>query len=673
MDLNSSVSELPFVGPTYLSRLEKLGIKKIKNLLLHIPHRYEDYRYATSIRNVRVGESVTIRGGLISIKNIYTKTKKVMQEAIVRDETGEISVTWFNQPYLVKSLHEGDILSLSGKVGFWGRKVALVSPKYEKALGQGNIHTGRLVPIYSETSGLSSKWLRRQIRIAYQNTKGKWEEFLPQRTLTKLNLIKLPDAIKSVHFPESPEEAETARERLAFDELLLLQMSALYKKRVWMETISAHKLLINKKEIDSFVSSLPFELTNAQKRVKAEILNDFTKEFPMNRLLEGDVGSGKTVIAAIGAFVSFLNGYQSVIMAPTQILANQHFETLKTLLSPFKVRVKLITSAGTKGDSGRADVFVGTHALIHNKVDFAKVAFVVIDEQHRFGVEQRAHLTEKSAKGNKSPHLLTMTATPIPRTVALTFYGDLDLSVLDEMPKERKMITTWVVPPQKRNGAYKWISSQISNLMSQVFIVCPLIEASDKETMKDVKSAKVEYAKIVKLFPSFAIGLLHGKLKTMEKEKVIKEFSEGKVDILVATPVVEVGIDIPKATIMVIEAADRFGLAQLHQLRGRVGRSDRKSYCLLFSEAPSQKAEDRLLAMTRNISGFELSELDLKLRGPGEVFGTAQSGFPELKIANWRDIGLIKKSKRVAEEAFEKPEKYKNLHKSYQTDFNPNQ
>ena len=461
--------------------------------------------------------------------------------------------------------------------------------------------------------------------------------------------MDLPTSIKEIHFPNEPENAKKARQRLAFDELLSLQITNLKRKLAWQKNHPVYKLEIKKEEINKFIDRLPFKLTGSQEKVIDEIITDFKKPYPMNRLLEGDVGSGKTVVAATAAFIAFLNGCQSVIMAPTQILAQQHFDTLNSLLQPFKVRISLITSSISKSDLGRTDIFVGTHSLIHQKLNMDKVSLVVIDEQHKFGVEQREHLVKRVGQKNISPHVLTMTATPIPRTVALTFYGDLDLSTLNEIPKGRQKITTWIVPKEKREGAYAWINSQISNLNSQIFIVCPLIEESGAETLKDIKSVTKEFINLKKIFKEKGLGLLHGKLKLEEKNKVIDDFRNKKLDILVATPVVEVGIDIPNATIMVIEASDRFGLAQLHQLRGRVGRSDKKSYCLLFYQNESEKSKARLSAMEEGISGFELAELDLKLRGPGEIFGLKQSGIPELKIASWTDIILIKKAKEVAE------------------------
>jgi len=589
-----------------------------------------------------------------------------MQIGSVEDATGKITVVWFNQPFLIKTLYPGRLVSLSGKVGWFSRKLCLNSPDYEILDSEENetFHTGRFVPIYAETAGLSSKWIRTKIRSAFAIVPI--EEYLPQDLLTKKNLVGFKEAIREVHFPKDLKEVEVGRRRLAFNELLNLQLKSEYRKLNWSKNKVKNKLKIEKKETNQFISSLPFKLTESQEKVVTEILSDLEKDIPMNRLLEGDVGSGKTVVAAVGAFASFLNGYQSLIMAPTQILANQHYQTLKGLFDKFNLRISLITSAIKKIELGRSDIFIGTHSLIHSKVDFDKVAFVVIDEQHRFGVEQRQHLVKKSG----TPHVLTMTATPIPRTVALTTYGDLDLSILKESPKGRQKITTWVVPEQKRKGAYDWIKKQVKENKSQAFIICPLIEDSESETLADVKSVTSEFEKLKKIFKDLKLGLLHGRLKPREKEKILGSFRSRRTDILVSTPVVEVGIDIPSATIMVIEAAERFGLAQLHQLRGRVGRSDKQSYCLLFSNFHSGTAYARLKAMEKNHSGFELAELDLKLRGPGEIFGTAQSGFPELKVANWGDIELIKDAKDTAIDIIKNPSKYPILKKKlYETLF----
>lgn len=647
MDLNSPVEELPLVGPSYGRRLEKLGIVFLRDLLYHVPHRYLDFTQGSPISRAQPGEVLALKGKVVSIKNQYTRSGRKIQIGEVKDRSGKITVVWFNQPYLIRTLYPGVEVSLAGKVGWFVNKKALVSPEYEVVKkGKEKIHTSGLIPIYPETSGLSSKWLRGRIRETLPSLPI--EDYLDSQLLRKESLMPLKEAVHAVHSPKTLEEAEKARERLAFDELFFLQVRSLSRKKAWQKNKAAYRLEVNEEEVEKFMRSLPFGLTASQKEAVGEILDDLKKGYPMNRLLEGDVGSGKTVVAATCAFVSFLNGLQSVVMAPTQILATQHYETLKTLFDPYKLRVALVTGSVVKKDLGRVDIFVGTHALIHKKASFEKVGFVAIDEQHRFGVEQRQHLVKKGKKTGVSPHVLTMTATPIPRTVALTAYGDLDLSVLREMPLGRKQITTWVVPPVKREKALLWLKKQIKKQKSQAFFICPLIEESEKETMQSVKAVTKEYQELKKLFPGLKLGLMHGKLPSGKKEKVMKLFKDGEIDILVSTPVVEVGIDVPNATLMLIEGAERFGLAQLHQLRGRVGRGKKQSYCLIFSEVSSQNVLSRLKALERGLSGFELAELDLKLRGPGEIFGTRQHGFPELKIASWQDVGLITKAKRVA-------------------------
>jgi len=662
MELTSSVGSLPLVGYVYQKRLEKLDIYTIEDLLHHVPSRYVDYSKVIKIKNLKVDDIVTIRGTVNSMKNIYTKRGKKIQIAQIKDNTGTINAMWFNQPFLARSIRKGNEYSFSGKVSLFDGGKGLLSPDWENLDGKkGTIHTGRLVPIYPETSGVSSKWLRGRLSFLLNNFDAVVKEFLPPTILNNYNLEEFPTSVRNVHFPSDVKSAEKSKKRLAFNELLFIHLRNLYRKSDWNKNVAVHKLNIDTKTYKKFLDVLPFSLTKSQERSIGEVFKDLEREIPMNRLLEGDVGSGKTVVAAAAAFASFINGYQSIIMAPTQILAEQHFHTLREIFKSFKVRVALVSSAGVKADVGKTDIFVGTHALIHKKVDFDKVAFIAIDEQHRFGVEQRAHLVKKSGKKYASPHVLTMTATPIPRTIALTFYGDLDLSILEELPEGRKPITTWLVPPQKRQGAYEWINEQIKDKKVQAFIICPLIEESNKETMVQVKAATQEYEQIKKILPDLNIGLLHGKLKAGEKNQILDSFKKGDTNILVSTPVVEVGIDVQNATIMVIEAAERFGLAQLHQLRGRVGRGKVKSYCMLFTDLRSKKVQTRLAALQKTMSGFELAELDLKLRGPGEIFGRKQHGFPELKIATWQEAALIKETKAFAQKVIEKPSKYKKL------------
>ncbi|MBI3290172.1 ATP-dependent DNA helicase RecG [Candidatus Microgenomates bacterium] len=652
---NTPVSDLTFIGPVFARRLAKLGIKTLGDLLYHFPHRYEDFSLVSKIANVQPGEIVTVIGKIVSIKNEYTK-RMIIQKAVVEDETGKLDIVWFNQRFIPKNIPEGSNVSLSGKIEGLGDRLTMQSPDYEKVTGdrvQGTVHTGRLVPVYPESASVSSKWIRS--RIAQFLPKTKVSEFLPKDIVEKYNLAPINKALTNIHFPKNSADAQVARTRFAFEELFFIQLSVLERRQSWNKKKASWKIKLPKEELSKFISKLAFELTHAQKRAVEEVIGDLTNDIPMNRLLEGDVGSGKTVVAAIAAYVASVSGLQTAVMAPTQILAVQHYQTLTGLLSPHGIKVNLITGGTAKNSklkvqSVKFDVIVGTHALLHQQNVFNKLAFVVIDEQHKFGVEQRGKLLEQ--KDGSLPHVLTMTATPIPRTITLTLYGDLELSILDELPPGRIKIKTWLVPVAKRESAYGWIEKQIQE-GDQAFIVCPLIEESEIETMKDVKAATKEFENLSrKVFPKLRLGLLHGRMKPKEKDTVIDKFRKHEIDILVSTPVVEVGIDISNATIMLIEAAERFGLAQLHQLRGRVGRGNKQSYCLLFTESPSKKVVTRLRAMEEAKSGSELAELDLRLRGPGEIFGTRQHGFDQLKIANFSDFQLIKKSREAADEVF---------------------
>jgi len=648
MNLQAPVATAGRVYKLYARRLEKLGILTFEDFLYHIPFRYDNFSLISKINRVQPEEIVTIQGTVSEINNEFTKNFKRLQKAEIADETGAIEVVWFNQPYLTKIIHLNDKIALSGKIDWFLRKLVMQSPEYEIINTFPPIHTGRLVPVYPETRGITSKWLRRQTYQLIENNKDQFIEYLPESTIVDHSLMGLNKALEQMHFPQSLENVEKSRQRLAFDELFLLQLSAMNRKLNWNKNLISNPFSIDKfkVETDKFLGKLPFTLTNAQKRVIEEIFKDLSLTKPMNRLLEGDVGSGKTVVSAIAMFLSHLNGFQSVLMAPTEILAQQHFKTISQLLTPFKIKVGFATGS-QKTKIKDFDVMVGTHAVLEKGISFDKLGLVVIDEQQRFGVEQRAIIRGKG----KNPHLLTMTATPIPRTIALTLYGDLDLSILDEMPHGRKQIKTWLVPPEKRENAYSWIEKQINDTKSQVFIVCPFIEES--ETMQTVKAASKEFENLRKnVFKNLKLGLLHGKMKAKEKEAILNKFRDGKIDILVATPVVEVGIDIPNATIIVIEASERFGLAQLHQLRGRVGRGDKQSYCLLFTESLSPQTLERLKAMEKHNVGSELAELDLKLRGPGEIYGTAQHGRKMLKIASFSDFELIQKVRREAEKIF---------------------
>lgn len=665
----------------YASRLEKLNIFTLRDLLWHFPFRYENYSNISPIAAIQAGDMITIQGQLVAIKNQYTRSHMTMQKATVTDATGTIDITWFNQPFLTRSMHIGDKLSLSGKIEIFARKLTMQSPDYEVLFpGQEPIHTGRLVPIYPETRGVSSKWLRRQIYRLIQELKTTDEhfftEFLPESIVAKNSLLSLDNAFTQIHFPSNLISAAKARERLSFDELFLMQTQAMIRKKTWERETHGHAFATQSfdKEYTKFLNSLPFTLTNAQQKALQHIFADISQEKPMNRLLQGDVGSGKTIVATAAMYIAYLNGFQSVLMAPTEILATQHFATISNLLKPFGVQIDLVTgshkgkASSVKGKAKKkkplnpspfplhTDILVGTHAVLSKNITFNKLGLVVIDEQQRFGVEQRGIIR---AKG-ENPHLLTMTATPIPRTVALTMYGDLDLSYLDEMPKGRKQIKTWLVAPEKREAAYEWLEKEIREHDSQAFIICPFIEES--ENMTTVKAATVEFERLQRnVFPHLKLGLLHGKQKAKEKDLVLKDFTEKKFHILVATPVVEVGIDIPNATVMLIEASERFGLSQLHQLRGRVGRGDKQSYNLLFTESKNPLTIQRLKAMETSNVGAELAELDLKLRGPGDIYGTAQHGVPKLKVASFSNFPLIEKAKAAATDIFMHIEKYPAL------------
>lgn len=653
MQLTTPIREAGLAYRMKSSRLEKLGIFTLEDLLNHIPFRYEDYRNTTSISRLQIGETAVISGTMLELANEYTRRKFVIQKGQIKDSSGIIPCVWFNQSYITRVISIGDTVGLVGKMVFSGRTRVFQVKDYEVLGSSNGIHIRGLVPVYNATAGLSPKWLRNKIYELLLTHKD-IEDYLPESIRKSLDYPSLADALHNIHFPNNESEIEKARERLSFDELFLLQLGALERKKEWDKKRISSPFAIDNKKIDNFIQKLPFTLTESQKAAVDDILKDVSKEIPMNRLLEGDVGSGKTVVAAIAMYASYLNGFQSVLMAPTEILATQHFKTIKDLFEPLGISVGLQTGS-VKSSASNSDfsILIGTHALIQKSVTFKKLGLVVVDEQQRFGVAQRAILREKGV----NPHFLTMTATPIPRTALLVMYKDLDISLLKDMPKGRKKIKTWLVPPIKRKSAYAWIKDQIiqSGKKNQAFIVCPFIEES--ESALTVKAATKEFEHLSKIeFKGLKVGLLHGKLKAKEKNDILRDFKEGKYQVLVATPVVEVGIDIPNATIMVIEAADRFGLAQLHQLRGRVGRNDLESYCLLFSESENETVLTRLKSMEVTHTGFELAELDLKLRGPGEMYGTAQHGHSGLKIARFSQFELVDTAKLEAEKILPKLE-----------------
>ncbi len=662
--LNKSLDKVLRTTKIHLGRLELLGVKTVKDFLLYFPRTYNDTREFTKIAEIRTDEVCTIKGQLTSLFNIRTKTGKKITRGVLTDETGTIGVVWFNQPHLTRMLPRKSEIILSGKIKFAFGKITLQSPSYELIKKEEEqIHSGRIVPVYHETEGINSKWIREKLKPLIDYWIDLFEEYIPEDILKEHNLIDFKTAIRCVHFPDDPELLEKSKKRLAFDELFLLQLKVLQKRWYWqnINKKDSKNIEIKKEVLKDCIDNLPFTLTNAQNKTLKEILKDLGKPFPMSRLLQGDVGSGKTIVAALATLNVVKNGYQVAIMAPTEILAKQHYQGFIKTLKAYSLNIQFIagsTSAKQKDEiirqmkTGTVDIMIGTHALIQERIGFRNLGLAIIDEQHRFGVKQREIL-----KSYDSPHLLAMTATPIPRTLAITVYGDQDLSLIDELPKGRQKIITRLVPEKKRIEAYRWIEDQVKK-GRQAFIICPLINESD---VLEVKSVLKEYAYLSEhIFPDLKVGLLHGKLKQEEKDRIMEEFNDNKLNILVSTSVVEVGIDIPNASIVLIEGTERFGLAQLHQFRGRVGRGEHQSYCFLFTGSLSEEGRIRMKSMEKYTCGFKLAEIDLEIRGPGEIYGIRQSGIPDLKMASLTDLETIEKARKSAQKIIDKDPKLEN-------------
>jgi ATP-dependent DNA helicase RecG len=678
LTLDSSITNLNKIGSATANKLKKIDIISIRDLIYYFPFRYEDFSEAIRIKDLKVNTKVNIVGTIELIQNKKSRVKKMnITEALLSDKSGTIKVIWFNQPFVGRVLKPGNSVSLSGKIDNDFSGLVMKSPEYEKNIKK-SVHTQGLVPSYPLTQNLSQKQLRFLISEALKLI-PLLDEWLPENTIKKYNLYGIKKALQKIHFPVSLKEAEEAKKRLGFDELFLTLLKSQIAKAE-LQKAQAEKFKFKEKETKKFVKALPFILTDAQKKASWEIIQDIEKEKPMSRLLEGDVGSGKTVVAALAMLNVGLNKKgQSALMVPTEILAEQHYHNLKKLFKDTKIKIGLFTRSIKKVNSeeekikpgeiqsalrvkklissGELKIIIGTHALIQEKIKFKDLGLAIIDEQHRFGVEQRKMLTQKSGNNKTIPHLLSMTATPIPRTLAMTIYGDLDISYIKEMPLGRKAVITKVVAEINRISAYNFIKNEIKK-GRQSFVICPLIDISDK---LGVASVKEEYLKLSKkIFPNLKVDMIHGKLKTEEKQDIMKKFKSGKTDILVSTSLVEVGVDIPNATMMIIEGADRFGLAQLHQFRGRVGRGKEQSYCFLFTESKSEKTLERLSALSKYSDGFNLSKIDLKFRGPGEVYGIAQKGFPELRVASIFDYELIKIAREAVLDIIEKDPDLKN-------------
>ncbi|MHB0999468.1 MAG: ATP-dependent DNA helicase RecG [Armatimonadota bacterium] len=656
-DLDTEVRFVKGVGDRLSKFMGKLGIFTARDLLAHYPARYEDRTHFCRIQELMPGKPATIRGRVLVADNTRTpRSQMMLTRVVIQDDSGSVNLVWFNQWYLKNKFFKllGKEIIVFGTPQFGNRGVEIVGPEWEEVDdGADPLSSNRIVPVYPLTDGLFQGNIRKIIYQALDKFLPAVDDILPPEILDKRDLVDQACAIKNIHFPEGKDAYEVARYRLVYEEFFLLQLALALRKQNFTASEPGIAFNVTPECTQEFYGSLPFQLTGAQQRVIAEITRDMSRPVAMNRLLQGDVGSGKTVVAVAAMMVAIHNGYQAAIMAPTEILAEQHYIVFSRLLKELGIEPVLLTGSCTAAakrkareliSSGEAKIAIGTHALIQGDVEFNRLGLAIIDEQHRFGVMQRAALREKGW----NPDVLVMTATPIPRTLALTVYGDLDLSVIDELPPGRKSIRTHWKTGDQRDNVYGGIR-QLINQGRQVYIVCPLIEESEKLQAK----AATELAEHLRndVFPDLNLELLHGQMKTADKDDVMRRFRDGETHVLVSTTVIEVGVDVPNACVMIVEDAERFGLAQLHQLRGRVGRGDHQSYCVLVADPKTDEGRERLQVMTRTTNGFEIAEEDLRIRGPGEFYGTRQSGLPSLRIANvLRDVDILEISR---EDAFE--------------------
>lgn len=651
LPLDGEVQYLKGVGPRMATLLKRLGITNVQDLLYHLPHRWEDRSTFRPIRDARDGVVEVVRGKLGPLRKKQPRRGLTILSASLSDGSGSLTLTWFNQHYLAKQLKPGKTLIAVGKVERKFNGTQINSPEVE--FDDSGMHSGRVIPVYPLTGSLSQKWLRKLQYSVVPTYAPLLKEFVPASILKQQQFPSRPLAVLEYHWPRSLSLVDLARRRLAFEELFLLQLEiALQRQSREREPRTVH--YANLENTEEFLKLLPFTPTGAQSRVMGEIVQDLQRDTPMNRLLQGDVGAGKTVVAAFAAWIAIRNGFQAAVMAPTEILAEQHYQKLCQMLEPAGIRVGMLSGSMRKKakrqtyealEAHQVDLCVGTHALIQEGVHFARLGLAVVDEQHKFGVMQRTTLRQKGHGNN--PDLLVMTATPIPRTLALTLYGDLEVSLLDELPPGRQPIRSESVTFSKRKKIYEEIRQQI-NEGRQAYIICPLVEESEKV---EGVTAAVEEAEVVQkqVFPEFRVGLLHGKMKAAEKDAVMEAFRQGEYQILISTTVIEVGVDVPNATFMLVQDANRFGLAQLHQLRGRVGRGAHASRCVFMGDTKSQDGQRRLKAIARMADGFAVAEEDLQIRGPGDFYGLRQSGFPEFRVADLlRDQQLLELARNTA-------------------------
>ncbi|TSC79606.1 MAG: ATP-dependent DNA helicase RecG [Candidatus Peregrinibacteria bacterium Gr01-1014_25] len=664
--LDTPVGKVLRTTTAFLQALEAMEIRTVKELLLYLPRAHEDLSDLQTLANAPLGEKVVIRGTISRLKAVRIRGRRTLVTALFTDEEGgQAEAVWFNQPHVKRMLADDEPVVLTGKLREERAKLQFMSPQFERAGTRPLVHSGRLVPVYPQHDVITSRWLREKM-VLVRDAIPLLPETLPEDVLRDENLPSRAVAIDALHFPDDVDAVERARGRMAFEELFMFQRAALERKRDW-QGVSQERLRIPMEPqfVRQFFASLKFTPTASQKIAIYEILKDMEKDVPMSRLLEGDVGSGKTLVAVVVMASALRAGGQCALMVPTEVLARQHAETVTRLLVTFHAhmqregvtsfllpRVQLLTGSTpaseatgirTAAAAGTIDILIGTHALIEDGVRFRDLKLAIVDEQHRFGVVQRARLKDKG-----SPHFLAMTATPIPRTLALTAFGDHDLSVLLEKPGNRRAIATRVVPPADRATVERFIDREITS-GRQAFVICPLIDASSADELQEVTNVAQEVERLRTAFPRRRITSLHGRMRPQEKEETMRQFKAGAFDILVSTAVIEVGIDVPNSTVIVIEGAERFGLAQLHQFRGRVGRAEHKSHCFLFTTTPAQALSPRLKAMEEYDSGFHLAEIDLKLRGPGDMFGIRQSGIPEGLAPLLLSPELVMRARRAAE------------------------